>query len=57
MDGKSGMMKYQTGSHDDIISFILNGRGKSVYWNKKSLATQNLVDILFIIKIPVLKID
>ena len=31
MDDKSGMMKYQTGSHDDIISFILNGRGKSVY--------------------------
>ena len=30
MDDKSGMMKYQTGSHDDIISFILNGRGKSV---------------------------
>ena len=28
MDAKSGMMKYQTGSHDDIISFILNGRGK-----------------------------
>ena len=28
MDDKSGMMKYQTGSHDDIISFILNGRGK-----------------------------
>ena len=31
MDGKSGMMKYQTGSHDGIISFILNGRGKSVH--------------------------
>ena len=31
MDDKSGMMKYQTGSHDDIISFILNGRGKSVH--------------------------
>ena len=31
MDGKSGMLKYQTGSHDDIISFILNGRGKSVH--------------------------
>ena len=28
MDDKSGMMKYQTGSHDDIISFILNGRRK-----------------------------
>ena len=25
-----------------------------IYWNKKSLATQNLVGILFIIKIPVL---
>ena len=24
-------MKYQTGSNDDIISFILNGRGKSVH--------------------------
>ena len=32
MDGKSGMMKYQTGSHDGIISFILNGRGKSVHF-------------------------
>ena len=31
MDYKSGMMKYQTGSHDGIISFILNGRGKSVH--------------------------
>ena len=31
MDGKSGMMKYQTGSHDGIMSFILNGRGKSVH--------------------------
>ena len=31
MDDKSGMMKYQTGSHDGIISFILNGRGKSVH--------------------------
>ena len=31
MDGKSGMMKYQTGSHDDIVSFILNERGKSVH--------------------------
>ena len=31
MDDKSGMMKYQTESHDDIISFILNGRGKSVH--------------------------
>ena len=31
IDGKSGMMKYQTGSHDCIISFILNGRGKSVH--------------------------
>ena len=31
MDDKSGMMKYQTGSHCDIISFILNGRGKSVH--------------------------
>ena len=31
MDGKLGMMKYQTGSHDGIISFILNGRGKSVH--------------------------
>ena len=31
MDDKSGMMKYQTGSNDDIISFILNGRGKSVH--------------------------
>ena len=31
MDGKSGLMKYQTGSHDGIISFILNGRGKSVH--------------------------
>ena len=28
MDDKSGMIKYQTGSHDGIISFILNGRGK-----------------------------
>ena len=26
-----GMMKYQTGSHDGIIPFILNGRGKSVH--------------------------
>ena len=26
MDDKSGMMKYQTGSHDGIISFIFNGR-------------------------------
>ena len=32
MDDKSGMMKYQTGSHDDIISFILNGRGNSVQY-------------------------
>ena len=24
-------MKYQTGSHDGIISFTLNGRGKSVH--------------------------
>ena len=31
MDDKSGMMKYQTGSHDGIMSFILNGRGKSVH--------------------------
>ena len=31
MDVKSGMMKYQTGSHGDIISFIINGRGKSVH--------------------------
>ena len=31
MDDKSGMMKYQTGSHDGIISFILNGHGKSVH--------------------------
>ena len=31
MDDKSGMMKYQTGSHDGIISFILNGREKSVH--------------------------
>ena len=31
MDDISGMMKYQTGSHDDIISFILHGRGKSVF--------------------------
>ena len=31
MDDKSGMMKYQTGSHDGIITFILNGRGKSVH--------------------------
>ena len=31
MDDKLGMMKYQTGSHDDIILFILNERGKSVY--------------------------
>ena len=31
MDDKSGMMKYQTGSHDGIISFILNGRGKGVH--------------------------
>ena len=31
MDGKLGMMKYQTGSHDGIISFIFNGRGKSVH--------------------------
>ena len=31
MDDKSGMMKYQTGSHDGIISFILNRRGKSVH--------------------------
>ena len=53
MDDKSGMMKYQTGSHDDIIAFILNGR----ILKQKSLATQNLVDILFIIKLPVLKID
>ena len=30
MDDKSRMMKYQTGSHDDIISLMLNGRGKSV---------------------------
>ena len=28
IDDKSGMMKYQTGSHDGIISFILHGRGK-----------------------------
>ena len=28
MDGKLGMIKYQTGSHDGIISCILNGRGK-----------------------------
>ena len=31
MDDKSEMMKYHTGSHDGIISFILNGRGKSVH--------------------------
>ena len=31
MDDKSVMMKYQTGSYDGIISFILNGRGKSVH--------------------------
>ena len=31
MDDKSGMMKYQTGSHDGIISFILNARRKSVH--------------------------
>ena len=31
MDDKSGMMKYQTGSHDGIKSFILNGRGKIVH--------------------------
>ena len=31
MDDKSGIMKYQTGSHDGIISFILNGREKSVH--------------------------
>ena len=31
IDGKSGMMKYQTGSDDGIISFLLNGRGKSVH--------------------------
>ena len=34
MDDKSGMTKYQTGSHDCIISFILNGRGKSVQDDK-----------------------
>ena len=32
MDDKSGMMKYQTGSHDGIISFILNARRKSVHF-------------------------
>ena len=31
MDDNPGMMKYQTGSHDGIISFILNGRGKIVH--------------------------
>ena len=31
MDYKSGMMKYQTGSQDGIISFILNGHGKIVH--------------------------
>ena len=31
MDDKSGMMKYQTGSHDGIIPSISNGHGKSVH--------------------------
>ena len=31
MDDKSGMMKYQTGSHDGIIPSLSNGHGKSVH--------------------------
>ena len=31
MDDKSELMEYQTGSYDGILSFILNGRGKSVH--------------------------